>query len=407
MQLYKHQLDIINEDKKKCGLFLGTGSAKTLTALHLAQGKILVITPKINNEEKNFIRENEKFSLGKDIVQMSKEQFKKYAGDLKRFDTVIVDESHTMAGITPSTRSRNRQIIPRASQLYEVLLAYLRRTNPERIYLLTATPVRNPMTVYGHATLLGANWDFYKFRDTFYFVKKKGYIEFWIPRSDKTTKERLGAVVNKIGYTGQLSNYFDVPEQIYKTIKVEPTKEQTQKIEEAELDYPNPIVLIGKQHQIENGIYENEIIKDNKMEVLEDLVLEFPKIIFIAKYTNQIEKIKGHFKDKKVIVISGQTKNRNEAIAEAEKLDECIVIIQSQVSAGYELPNFPTMVFVSMSYSVVDRIQAEGRILRANHLKKNLYITLITTGGIDEAVLKSINNKTDFNEKIYAENRSK
>lgn len=406
MKLYQHQLDIINEDKKKCGLFLGTGSCKTRTVLHMAKGKTLVITPKTQNEEKNFLREKEKWGIELDITQISKEYFKSHIEEIGKYDTIIVDESHTVAGITPYTKSKNRIQVPKSSDIFNILNAYLKRTSPERIYLLTATPDRNPFTVYGHAILLGATWNFYEFRDAFYWSRKKGFIDIWTPRNTKDIQERLGRAVNKIGYTGQLSNYFDVPEQTYKTIYVEQTKEQIKAISEAELDYPNPLVLTGKCHQIENGIYEGQYIKDNKGQVLEDLVLEFPKIIFVVKYTAQIEKIREQFKDKKVFVLSGQSKDRDTIIKEAEKSDDCIMIIQSQVSAGYELPSFPVMVFVSMSYSLVDRIQAEGRILRANHLKKNLYITLVTKGGVDEAVLKSINNKEDFHEKIYAENRS-
>jgi hypothetical protein len=49
----------------------------------------------------------------------------------------------------------------------------------------------------------------------------------------------------------------------------------------------------------------------------------------------------------------------------------------------------------------VDRVQAEGRILRANHLKKNLYIDLVVRGGVDEAVMECIKQKKSFDERLY------
>ena len=171
-------------------------------------------------------------------------------------------------------------------------------------------------------------------------------------------------------------------------------------------------MLIGKRHQIENGVLtgdqfvDEQYINDNKIDVLLDIALEFPKFVIFAKYTMQIAKIKKVLEDNgyRVLTLQGDTKDRQSVIEMAEQATNVILIIQSQISAGFELPSFPVMVFASMSYSVVDRIQAEGRILRANALKKNLYITLVTKGGIDMAVYKSINNKVDFNEKIFAEN---
>ena len=126
-------------------------------------------------------------------------------------------------------------------------------------------------------------------------------------------------------------------------------------------------------------------------------------MIIFAKYTAQIEKIKDILKDNKynVLTLQGDTKDRESIIKEANDSDKCIFIVQSSISAGWEAPDIPVIVFASMSYSIVDYIQSRGRILRANKLKKNLFIHLIIRGGIDEAVYKSILTKQDFNEKIY------
>lgn len=405
--LYEHQKKIINEDKKYVGLFLGTGASKTLTALHLAKGKILCITPKLQREEMNFIREAKKWNLDKDITQISKEDFKKLYPTLGRYNTVIIDESHTVAGATPNVRYKNRQPIPKCSQTFDLLMEYLTNFPPDRLYTLTATPTRSPMCVWAHARILGRHWNFYEFRDAFYISIKKGFREFFMIKNDKHSKERLGKAVQSLGYTGKLDDYFDVPDQIYKEVKVGLTKEQEKRLKEIYTEFPDPLVLTGKRHQVENGILNGdeysqpEFIDDNKIEKIKDFALEFPKMVIFAKYTMQVEKIKEALKDYKVLTLQGSTKDRAKVIEEAEKSDECILIIQSQISAGYELPSFPVMVFASMSYSVVDRIQSEGRILRANALKKNLYITLIS-GEVDSAVAKSINNKVDFSEYIYA-----
>jgi len=412
--LYDHQKKIIDEDKKKCGLWLGTGSAKTLTALHLAKGKILVITPKTQKEEENFKREAKKFGLDKNITSLSKEQFKKVAHTLPRFDTVIVDEAHTVAGVTTATKQRRGVISPRASQLFDTLYTYLQENPPERLYFLTATPIRSAMSVYALGILLGYKWNYHEWRDAFYTRISQGYREFWIPRKTLEVKERLGRIVQTTGYTGRLEDYFDVPTQIYKTIHIELTDAQKKRLKEIPIEYPEPIVQIGKLHQVENGVLggdefnKEEEFANNKIEKILDLALEFPQMVIFAKYTAQIKSIVSALTkaDYKVLTLTGQTKNRDEVLKEANSSKNCILVCQSQISAGWEVPTYPCMVFASMTYSVVDRIQAEGRILRANNLKKNIFITLVVKGGIDEAVAKAIESKEDFIEKIYVEKRS-
>jgi len=410
--LYDHQKLIVTEDKKKCGLFLGTGSGKTITALSMAQGEILVIAPKTVRDDMVWQKNLEKTKLERNLTVISKEDFRLGKFERKTYNTIIIDEADQVAGVTPSIRWVKKQPLPKASKVFDKLIEYLYNYPPQRLYLLTATPVRSPMCVYGLARLLGVSWNFYEFRDTFYIARKMGYREIFIPKSDTASKERLGKAVQSLGYTGKLDDYFDVPDQVYVTRHIELTKEQKQRLKEIAVEYPDPLVLIGKKHQIENGVLtgnefsEGEDVKDNKIEAIKDLALEFPKMVIFAKYTMQVEKIQKALKGYKVLTLQGSTKNRQEVIQTANESKECIIIIQSQISAGYELPNIPTMVFASMSYSVVDRIQAEGRILRANALKKNLYIDLVSKGEIDRAVHKSILNKVDFSEKIYAKKRS-
>lgn len=407
--LYSHQKRIIDEDKKRTGLFLGTGSSKSRIALHMAQGKTLVICPKILKEDETWEREAMKWRIKTDITVISKETFRRDWESLPTFDTIIVDEAHTCLGVTPNTRQRNRQIIPKSSQLFEALVSFIKRTNPERIYLLTATIVRTPMTVWGAATVLGYTWNWYKFRETFYVKLPMPGREVWTPKTDSHTKDYLARIVRGIGYVGQLSDYFDVPEQTYKNVYIELTKHQSERLKSISLEYPDPLVLLGKKHQIENGTLsgnefsEAEEFPNEKIDKILEYSIEFPRMIVFAKYTNQINNLAVALRKsgRKIFILDGSTPDKGRLLKEVRLSPEYVLICQSQISAGWELPECPVMIFASMSYSIVDRIQAEGRILRANALKKNLYITLITKGGVDEAVHKSIENKQDFIERTY------
>jgi SNF2 family DNA or RNA helicase len=413
MALYEHQLNILRDDKKKVGLFLGTGSGKSLIALLLARGKTLVIAPKTQVLDGNWEREVKKNNLKIDLTVLSKETFRRDYAELPRFDTVIVDEAETCLGVTPNIRWRNKKPIPKASQLFEALYEYVNVMKPDRIYLATATITRSPMTVYGAGLVLGHNWDFYKYRDMFYTRLKIPNREIWVPKKDSLTKDKLANIVKKLGYIGRLSDYFDVPEQTYKTVYVELSKGQKERIKELPYEYPDPLVLVGKKHQVENGVLTGdefnapEEFENEKIEKIMDYAIEFPRMVIFARYTAQIHAIAKVLRDdgRKVLILDGSTKDRKGLLEDANSSDECIVIAQCQVSAGWELPDYPVMVFASMSYSVVDRVQSEGRILRANHLKKNLYITLVARGGIDEAVYKAINNKQDFIERLYVKGK--
>ncbi len=410
MSLYKHQLDIITENPARTGLFMGTGSGKTLTALCLARGKTLVICPKTQKEDRNWERENEKNKLNVDLTVISKETFKRDHATLPQFMTVIIDEAHTCLGMTPNTRQRNKIIIPKSSQIFEAVWDYLIRIQyPSRIYLVTATIIKSPMTVFAAAKLLQHNLDFYRFRDMFYVRLPMPGREVWVPKNDSATKDKLAHLVRKLGYIGRLEDYFDVPEQTYKTFHIELTKKQKDRIKDMAIEYPDPIVRCGKIHQIENGILtadefsSGEEFENGKIEKILELALEFPRMIIFVKYTKQIGAIAGNLmaKDYKVLIMKGDTKDRGKVLEEAKNASECIFIVQAQISAGWELPSYPCMVFASRTYSFVDYDQGLGRIQRADHIKKNLYINLVVKGGVDEAVDKCLKNKQSFNERLY------
>ncbi|MCX6822116.1 MAG: hypothetical protein NTW30_05050, partial [Candidatus Aenigmarchaeota archaeon] len=93
--LYDHQRKIINDNKLKCGLFLGTGSAKTRTALELAEGATLVICPKQQREDKTWQFNAEKFGIIVNLTVISKEELRRDWQLLPHYDTVIVDECFT------------------------------------------------------------------------------------------------------------------------------------------------------------------------------------------------------------------------------------------------------------------------------------------------------------------------
>lgn len=415
MKLFKHQQTIVDTDPKKCGLFLGTGSGKTMLALLLAEGSTLVVAPKTTRDDLTWERNLEKLDKHKitKLHVVSKEEMRRDAHMMPHYDTLIIDECHTCSGLNPQIVYKKGKGNPKMSQVFSAVWSYIKSQKPTRLYLLTATPIRSPMAVLALAWLLGKDWDFLKFREAFYFKLPIHGREIWSPKVTSMVKERLAKSVKELGYVGRLEDFIDVPEQTHIEKHIPLTKDQQFRIASLPLEFPDPIVLVGKKHQVEQGVLkgdrfnESGVFPTGKLEAIEDLREEFGKILVFAKYTEQIELIVDHFLGLKipVFVLTGDTKDRGALMTQAEELSDCVVVAQTSISAGYELPSFRCTVYASESYSHVDNIQSYGRTLRINNPQKNLYVYLLS-GEIDKAVRRSLANKQDFSEKMYAETRS-
>ncbi len=402
MKLFLHQQKIIDANPQRAGLFLSTGGGKSLTASLLAQGKTLVICPKTQTLDGTWTKA---WSMAKkDLILLtiiSKEQFKKQADILPTYDTVIIDEAHTCAGVSPSTYQRNYVKYPKTSQIYTAVHSYLAKNSPKRLYLLTATPNSTPMTLYGLASFLGYKWDYKKYRDFFYWEWKRN---IWRVKNTNICKKKMAVLVNKLGYVGRLQDWFDVPEQTNFSHYVGTTPEQRKAFKELRLLYPNPRVQLGKRHMLEQGIFEDTFLKENKIKVIKQYTKEFKQLIIFCRYTKQIERYATVLHN--VYTLTGKTKDRGTLLSSLRKKDNYILIVQSSISTGWELPECSCMIFASEFYPYTDRIQAMGRILRANHLKKNLYVTLLA-GEADKKVRAVLETGKDFSEEIFAESLSK
>lgn len=423
ISLYDHQKKIVIENKSVAGIFTGTGSGKSRIALLLAKGDTLVVAPKTQKEDGNWEREQrliieervQKYKVNqvpktfKDrLTVVSKEEFRRDFLHLSRPNTLIVDEAHTCLGVTPNIRWRNKMPVPKASQLFEALEAFVEKHKPERIYLCTATILRSPMTVWAAAKILkrlDITGSFYNFRERFYVHLPMPGREVWTAKKDDKSKNDLALMVRQLGYVGRLEDFVDMPEQVFKTEYVELTPKQKERIKHLPLEFPDPLTGALKKHCVENGVLngdefnEAETFENQKIDKIIDYSIEFPQLVIFARYKAQIAQIKLAVEKtgKKVFVLTGDTKNRGELLKEAQSAKEYVFICQSQVSAGWELPLCPTVIFASLDFSIVNLIQAQGRISRINHPKRNLYIYLVVKNGVDEQVYRTVvGTKMDF-----------
>ena len=368
---------------------------------------------------KTWQRENKKWGTGKKLTVISKEDLRRDWESLPPFKTVIIDECHNNFGVMPAYVQRHNVQIPKTSQIFEATQKYLQKYPPKRLYLLSATPVPKPMAMWAIGRLLGQDWDFGRFRETYYTeIRIGGTRRIWLPKKNDAIRERLAQLVKKFGYTGGLNDFFDVPEQTHKEVEIELSSEQKKAVAEMSFMEADPLVRRARLRTIENGVLygkkveelggktdqmsnETKIFKSHKIDYILERALEFPKLLIFAYYTAQILEIEKALKAEgyTVSTLTGSTKNRGLLIQEAEQSKNHIVIAQSSISSGYELPSFPCVIYASKSWRYVDYEQSLGRVLRANHLKKNLYIHLVVKG-VDLDCHKAIMSGVDFQEKL-------
>jgi hypothetical protein len=338
-------------------------------------------------------------------------------------EDILVHNCHKLLGVSPNTKRVNKAEVPKTSGFYDCLSSYLARTKPERFYPLTASMISNPMRVYAVARLFGKDWNFFEFRNVFYTSYRipGKYFDIWNVRKGDAIKERLVNALKSLGYVGRLDDWFDVPSQIYRDVFVELTPQQRKRIKEVQLEYADPMTRFAKVHQIESGILignefkENEVFPNEKVEKILEYSEEFGQLIVIAKFTEQIAQLEKELKKqgKNVYTLTGKTKNseKETLMATVRGSKECILIVQAQVSYGWEFPECQCIVFASRTYNFDDLEQAQGRIQRANNIKKNVYINLITMpeyeningqrialNQSDKAVHDCLSEKKDFSE---------
>ena len=256
------------------------------------------------------------------------------------------------------------------------------------------------------AKQLGIEWNYGEFKDKFFQEKYLGTRVVYVPRDDDDIEDDVAKLVNHIGSTVKIEDCADIPAQTFirEDFKLSEAQERAKK----SILEVNPIVRFTKYHQIEScalksdGYTDNMFYKCDKVDRIKDICANNKKVAIICRYNLQIDLLKKELeKDKrKVYVIRGEVKNRDEIIQKVESSDEAVILINASISEGYEIPSIGVCVFASMSFSYKDYKQIIGRFLRLNKLNKNVYIHLVSEG-VDEAVYDSIMKKQDFSIAIY------
>jgi superfamily II DNA or RNA helicase len=393
MELFKHQKEFLAENPNKTSLVWSCGTGKSRAALLWAGEKNsmpLIICPKALKT--NWWRESQKAGVTVDIL--TKEEFRKKVKTLKSYKQVIVDEVHN-GFLTPNFKS----------QMSKALKWYLKHHNVPRVLLLSATVyTSSPWNIYNLAHYTGHDWNWYTFKQAFFFDVRMG--PRMIPMVKKGSEVKLAEITKRIASVVDIHDCMDVPLQYH----AEPeyfslNKEQVKAIKD---NYdPTPIVRYTLQHEIENGVLLSNEYRPaqsfayDKLERIKELIEENPKVAIVCRYNAQIDALKREIPQ--ALVIRGDVKDRDAVTLVAEHVAKCVVLIQADCAEGYQLPSFGLCIFVSQSYSYTKWEQICGRFLRMDKPSRTTFLYLLTEGdSIDQAVYDAVKKKEDFKIELYA-----
>lgn len=396
-ELFLHQQKIVDEFPKRICLVWETGTGKSLASMCLAnktQKKYLIICPK--SLKLGWILKTE----GLPATVMTKEEFRRDWETVESFDCVVVDEAHYFFGMK--------------SQMSKALEKYMKKNKVTYRYFLTATPYGStPWDVYRMIQLLGFEISWATFDRTFFYsVRMGGRV---IPVAKPNIEGKLTDLLKKYSSIVRFDECIDVPPQIFETEYFELTSEQRKAIES--IDDVLSITKYGKIHQIcggslkGDGYVETKHFKSDKFDRAIELCRQNKKIMVICRYNNEISNLKDELAkvmpDRTVYVINGEISGdeRHQAVTHCDSLDSYVLLVNASCSEGYQVPSCPVMVFYSYDFKLRSWIQMKGRILRIDRPKKNLYISLVVKGTIDESVFNTVTvEKNDFHMHIYCAN---
>lgn len=294
----------------------------------------------------------------------------------RRFKNLVVDEVDEFAAPL---------FVGDGSARSKFLYNYIREYHPD-ILLLSATPVRS--TAWNLHTILcyaGIYIPWKEFRAEFFELRYPeergfGYLQHpsWLPKRDWRTKIREWE--EKYCDIVLLSECVkDLPPIISERITV-----STPEFIITEDDYG-----FHARHKWEQQNKAKEILEKGK---------QFRKVLVVAYYTDQIAELAEQLqkdKGKEVFAVTGKVKDQ-EAILDAATLSQdCYLIVQADIGAGFDGNTFSCIIFASMSYAVRSFVQMMFRVRRIHDLHP-VYQVFIFGGECDHAVYENVQLGKDF-----------
>jgi superfamily II DNA/RNA helicase len=190
------------------------------------------------------------------------------------------------------------------------------------------------------------------------------------------------AIENGVSFA-KLSDIVDIPKQYENIVKL-----KTKPV----VDFSDCENQIQEFHKKARG----ESNDGTKTKWVLDYISDKTKVLISCRYTSSIEMLEKEIsKIRLCLTLTGSTKNPEEIVKIANESPDCILICQSDISEGWEVPYFSELIFFNLSFKVSSYIQTCGRCLRISHLH-SVTTTHLIGGSLDQKVFTTIKKGVDF-----------
>jgi len=405
--------------RESYGLFSDPGTGKTYCALRIAAqwtDSAVVICPL--SVKSQWVKEGHRVGLYIKVYHYEQLRNATYFHEIAQYlqneiCTLILDESHRIKNPSTVTTKAALKLAPMAV----------------RRLALTGTPTANsPADLWAQFKFLqpALKIEPYKYFQELYIhslpfdhpLRKRIPGNPFIPRKDKYGKlmtkniAELKQRVLEYGCTVQLQDVVELPERTFlrrvcrgsaelmKTYK-EFEKNYAAQFKTEEITAQNAAVMAGRLTRMSSGLGHAEM----------ELSYENPKL------TELHDEIGQFVSAGKVIVWSVWVKERNDAMdvlcAAGYRVtldpqefieDDYEILLGSpkMFGTGLNLQCAKYQLWLSRSWSLIEREQALARNYRAGQTEKTIVVDYITADTIDERVLNALENKTDLLNEIMS-----
>lgn len=393
--LYKKQAEILSQIKPKGLLPLGTSTGKTIISLiyylnNFYPLKLYIITPAAKKDEGGWDREiaiiKQKYNVN---FEYEVHSYSKLTGIFDK-GFYILDEAHYIKNPT-SQRSKN---------INKILNSYA-----ESFILLTATP-GSKIEEYAHYFVL---WGQAKNKTHFYNqfcvmqTNNKYYNRSFMEIIDYKNLD-LFNVVLKYYSTDKLTvdDIAELPERIEKKVEFKKSKIYDQIKKDRVIKVYDKNILLDTQAKLCSYLRQYCNV-DNKLNYLKYIVDEIKEtqenLLIFYNFKTELENIQKIIKID--YIVNGSVKEYPKKNSfKTQKGTVTAVQIQSG-GTGVEFTYCNKVVYYSPTYSYQDYEQSLGRAYRIGQSKKLIIYKFTTIDTIEQEVWKSLENKQDFNEKLW------
>lgn len=287
--------------------------------------------------------------------------------------------------------------------------------------ILTGTPIQNnPLDFYSQYKFLDESI----FGPSYYAFRAKYAIMGGYGNHQITGYRNLPELVSKahsIAFRVTKAEALDLPETVDETRYVELESaavkiyeniedESYTELLKGEVTARNVLTQLLRLQQVTGGFIRPDEggpaqqVSEAKLRVLEEIVDEVmesgKKVVVFARFLPEIAAITGMLERKRIgfSYITGEVKDRGEAVRRFQEEGECRVFVAQLQTAGLgiTLHAADTAVFYSLDFNMANYAQSKARIHRIGQRNTCTYIHLVVKGTVDEKVLKALERKEDL-----------